>query len=696
MKVILDFETRSVLDLKSVGPWVYAEHAETDVLCMALKSGSHPAKIWFPDRYRGLTSVNSIEDQEVARLVESADEVEAHNAEFEMAIWKNIMAPRYGWPVIPNHKWRCSAAMASACALPRSLEKAVEALGLPVKKDMDGRRLMLRMCRPGNAKTGENPDLYWNEDPEDLERVFRYCMQDVETAFALSASLPSLNPTEQRVWVLNQKINERGIFVDNQTVKRMIRVMEAHETEIMGEMAELTDGWIQSVRQTKALADFCGLKDVRAETVADALDDPDLSPRVRRLLEIRKSLSKSSTAKYRKMMERTCLDGRLRGELMYHGASTGRFSGRGVQVQNLPRESVPPEYVNMAVRLVKSKDRTWIMNLFGDPMHFAKQLLRPMIIAAPGYDLIAGDYSQIEARVVCWLGDEKEATGLFREGKDIYCDLASKIYEREITKADQAERQIGKIAILALGFGMGPLKFLDVCSSQAKTKISMKFAREVVKKYRDAYPGIKAFWRCAEEAALLSVRTHKTQRCGLVAWSMEGDFLKCTLPSGRKLSYPYPQIEKRHSWIFPCENEEGEHISLMVIAVNGITAWSEARKSAEKSGIRIIGQPTEGEKDTLTFKSVVAGKWVRDSTFGGKLVENITQAVARDVMVEGMLRVEEAGYPVILSVHDEIVSEIPQGFGSLDEYLAIMSKTPRWAIGLPVSAEGWRGERYRK
>lgn len=695
-KLTIDFETRSEVDIRETGVHVYAEHESTDVFCLAVKAGCEQARIWINARFDYQPPVPRYSREQVIALVEQADIVEAHNAGFEIAIWRGIMVNRYGWPDIPDHKWRCSAAKAAAHALPRSLEGAGAAMRLPTQKDKGGHALMMKMCKPRKPRKGEAPGLYWHEDPEDLLRLFRYCIQDAETEHALSNRLPELHPTEQRVWHLDQKMNTRGILADVELAKDIIEMAKAHEERLTEELKAITAGAIESISQVAKVAEFCGLPDVRSDTVAAALEAGNLESGVRRVLEIRQSLGRSSVAKYRGILDRACADGRIRGELLYHGASTGRWTGRGVQLQNLPRAGLKEAFVPLAISTVRDADPVWVDNLFGDPMNLAKSLIRSTFMAAPGWELIAADYAQIEARVLLWYAGEEEGLELFRSGADIYCDMASTIYDREITKKDKLERQVGKTAILGLGFGMGGSKFRSTCLTNAGVEIDKKFSRKVVKAYRERFAGVPATWYGTEKAAVTALKSKDPVVFGRNTWRKNGVFLQCQLPSGRCLSYPFPAIEIVPAWIYPAVDEEQKETSVMVIAKTKDAAQKQAMKRAEDDDVSIIGPPIEREKSVLTFMAHVKGQWVRETTYGGKLVENIVQGTARDVMAAGLLRLKDAGYQPILSVHDEVISEIPRGWGSLEEFERILATPPPWAEGLPIAAEGWRGKRYRK
>lgn len=728
-----DFEVRSPVDIKKAGPWKYAEHPNTIPLCLALKINNQTPSIWINPKIKRLlpsdllTDMNVISDSVTLRIINnSIDIFEAQNAEFERAIWRNIMVARYGWPDIPDRKWRCSAAKAAAHALPRSLKGAGVALGLSMKKDMEGHRIMMKLCRPRKATKDEQKNLasgggieqgdkgwyfpesdsvvyLWHEDPEDFLKLFRYCLQDVEAEHAISQALDDLNPVEQKVWFLDQKMNERGILADVENAKGIIEALKTYEKQLLQEIPKLTNGAVQTAKQVAKLAEFCGVKDMTKVSVTEALESTEIDPNARRVLEIRRALGKSSVSKFKAILDRAGKDGRLRSNTMYHGASTGRWTAKGVQLQNLPRKSIDEPDFDLAMKLLCELDETWISNCFGfqDPVELAQALIRPMLRSPDGKDFVCADFSQIEARIVFWLAGVSEVLESFRQKKDPYCELASEIYEKPINKHDHpVERQVGKHAILGLGFGMGAKKFIMTCKIQGGIDIEKKFSRKVVKLYRKKYPQVPELWYSTERAAIEAVIGNEKVENGKTSWRVFGRFLQCELPSGRKLSYADPKVQIVPAFVYPCVSEEEPNkiINIMITELTRERANKKARLRAVDEELTIVGPPIEREKSVLTHMAVDSKtkKWTRESTYGGKLVENTVQATARDIMALAMLRAEKRGYKCVLSVHDEIISEAPEGFGSVEEFESIMAEIPTWAEGCPIAAEGWRGKRYRK
>jgi DNA polymerase len=408
-------------------------------------------------------------------------------------------------------------------------------------------------------------------------------------------------------------------------------------------------------------------------------------------LELRKEAAKTSTAKIKKMLEMRAADGRMRGNLQYHGAGTGRWAARGAQLQNLPRPKIKD--VPAAIDTIMSTGNAELISiLHGPPLSIVSDCIRGMIAAPAGFDIMAADFSAIEARVVAWLAGQNNIVQLFASGGDVYSAQASVIYNRKINRKlpeHETEGQVGKVSILSLGYQGGANAFAKMAGNYGivmdpiyepvwasatdanrekaisgyrqrgmTSKLSERawIAAELIKlAWRDANPMIVQYWYDLENAAINAVENPGKQfKVGHITYAVSGSFLWCRLPSGRALCYPYPRIKQVE------------------------VPW--------------------GEKKAVVYKCVdgYTRKWGDKSFYGGLGCENITQAVARDLMAEAMLRVDAAGYKPIITIHDEVVCEVPKGFGSMDEFKALMVEVPNWAAGCPVAADGWMGKRYRK
>lgn len=749
-KATIDFETRSVVDLKKHGSWRYAKDPSTEAMVLRYKlPGSDRVGIWHMAHPQHLIA-ESPPPQDLFDHIAAGGLVEAHNAFFERMIWMHIMVPRYGWPEMPHLQWRCSASKASAASLPRDLEGAGEAMDLPIKKDKDGHRLMLKMCKPRKMRKaeieawaeetghegrlpGKNSPLLpivWHEPEEDIYRLWDYCGTDVLSEECLSEAVPDLSDEELELWQMDQAMNERGMRFDLDMARAALDMAQKWKTRLNGELEIMTGIGAGTKREAvkawlRAHEDL-DLPDTTADTLEYYIENMPISGRARRVCEIMREVNKTSTSKYQAILNKADPDDwRVRDLLMFHGAGTGRWSGKGVQVHNFPARNLVVKDFEEAAEDIKSGNLDWCLLLYGDIITFLSHALRGVIIPDEGMEFMTADYSAIEARCLLWEAGAEDALEVFRQGKDIYCDMATGIYGYKVEKSTHLlERQFGKQAILGLGFGMGFLTFLITCRKykihfsradalrimgpsqleknetwvrdylcldgpppghmdpEARRKYANKKRqaakavrrlvdiREVPKDivhelalmkytvgvYRERYAEVKDMWKAQEDAAIEAVQTGERVECGKVTWFVWDDFLHCELPSGRFIRYRSPEVKMvRTSW------------------------------GAEKPGLRYMS--TNG----------VTRKWERTFTYGGKIVENITQAIARDIMANAMLLAYEGGiYWTVMSVHDELVCEVPVGAGSRDDFEELMSNIPPWANGCPITAEAERLTRYKK
>lgn len=698
-RATIDFESRSACSLRNSGVWRYSKHPSTQILCLAFRMPyweSGRTALWHPAfPVIGMKESRPAEVDELIAWIEEGGLVEAHNASFEIAMWENQLVPKFGFLSIPESCWRCSAAKAAAHSLPRGLDDALKALssgvaarllgvpdegihmGMPMK-DKDGVLVMRKVSKPRKARKKEleiaarhklKPKrYYWHESKVLYHKLFDYCRQDVLAEEALSESLPDLSPAETTMFLMDKTINHRGFQLDRDAVDAALRLIAAEEKTLNGELAKLTRGKVKKATQRVQMirwfeSEGVHLEDTKSETIKALLDDAgfclNASASAVRGLTLMKELGRSSTAKYAKMRDWMDDDGRVRGGLLYHGASTGRWSGSGVQPHNFVRGNVAD--IEGLWHALKTGSRGAIAAFptakgqpIGSVMDALANGLRGAIVAAPGSRLFVADYASIEARVLLWIANDEAGLDIFRSGRDIYCEMASAIYGRPITKADSTERQVGKAAILGLGYQMGWSKF-QATAAKAGSILDDDFAKDVVNTYRQKFHRVKFLWYAQEEAACLAVKQPGKQHwAGRIRWKCEDRFLYCILPSGRRLAYPDPELRDK------------------------TTPWGEVKPS-------------------LTYKGInqLSHKWERQTSYGGMLVENIVQAVSRDLMAESMLRIERTGmYNVVLTVHDEILAESEAG--DIAQFNALMAKCPEWANGLPVAVEGWTGPRYKK
>lgn len=753
--VTLDFETRSACDLLKAGAYAYSTHPTTEVMCACWHFLGDPIeKVYaWQAGFPHLGIDQSEYPKELADRVEAGEILEAHNAFFEWCIWNNVWRKVY--PQLPKLKLgqiRCSAAKAAAFALPRALDKAISALGLPQKKDMDGAAIMKKLAKPRKPTAaekkelkaeGKNPDnmVFWHENKADILRNTVYCQQDVRAEHGLSSVLRDLTPREFEFWQMDLRMNLRGITCDIEMVHIAIELAEAEANRLNAELQDLTDGYVPKVTgrikfkqwmadngspipntQGAVLDILLGhdpedeeaAKELKAELQGIVLND-----KTRRAAEIFRDGNRSSLAKYKQMLIQLSDGNRLRDMMLYCGASrTGRWSGKGTQPHNFIRgySEIMEEVCN---DILRADPEMLVMLYGGSVLEILSKATRGALIASKGKKLMVADFAAIEARVLLWLANAIDALQVFYRGEDIYLDMATSIFAYPCTNKDDFpfERKVGKAAILGLGYQMGWEKFEDECRNKnGITDQEPKFFKEVVRVYRkERFPEVSSFWYDLEEAAILAVKKYDPKKgakgprveCRKLTWFMWGQFLHMELPSGRLLSYFRPLIKVRTSMLFPAINERGHECSVTVNGPADMTE-SQGRKKALRlakiANKRLVpnGKPNIFTNETLTFmhENSKTRQWERKETYGGELVENATQATARDLMAEAMLRVDQhPDYDLLLSVHDEEIAEIEDEKihdGSVKEFEALMEQLPIWAEGCPVDAEGWMGFRYRK
>lgn len=642
--VTIDFETYSELDLRDSSPWAYAEHPTTKVLCMGFQfhdmGFSH---IWTPDG----GGETLWQDKPI--------HIEAHNAEFERAIWEAIMVPQYGFS--SDVTWECTAARSAALALPRKLADVTKALGLSVEKDTKGHALMLKMCKP-KKPSKQSPETNWLHDEEKLNRLYEYCIVDVDAQVGLGKAVRPLNPLEKRVWDMDQDINKRGICFDKEFTEAGMHLWEQKKKELNVKISEATDGVITSGAQHTRFLKWAqkwypDMTSVGKDPMKDLLATDDVPDELRALFALRAEVNKTSCAKFSALLKRGSEDGRVRSMYMYHGASTGRWTGKAMQMHNLPSGRGLKFDHDLCLEVAKRKDLPLFEALYSPAMEYLSACIRQCFVPREGCIFACADYSAIEARVLLWLvGDP--ATQMFRDKVDIYKDLAFKIFNKPVEEVDEEERGLGKQGVLGLGFRMGVPRFKATCHTYG-IEVSDAMSQRVVDVYRATYPRVVAFWDDVEHAAMCCIRTCKPVRCGRVVWGLKDGFLHCALPSGRLLSYYKP-------FIAPVE-----------------TPWG-----AIKDAIHFKGPRTEGG-------------WGVQHSHGGVFTENIVQAIARDLLAEAMLRLEaEPDMPVVLDTHDEVLCEIEEDKLDKERFERLVAQVPDWAPDLPIDIEAWYGHRYRK
>ena len=656
MKIHLDVESYSECDLKRSGLYRYAANPSTELLVVCYCIDNGPGVTWFPYAHipgevilgwKGPYLTGTQAPADLLKAINSGATVCAHNAQFERLILSGHVGKRHGFPVIPPEQMLCTAAKAASAGLPRSLEDAASAIGSFPKKAV-GRINMLQLAKP---RTGKDKRYTIEAFPEKYKELALYCLDDVLAERDLDNRLPDLSASEQRVWELDQRINDRGIGVDLPAVADAQALIDEYKAYLEERCRELTGC---DPTQTGKLAEWVrangypNLPDMQAPTVIEALSDPACPENIRTVLKIRSTHAMKAVSKYTSMERATGEDGRLRGMHLYYGAGTGRWAGLLVQLQNMFRPVIKD--ADTAIGAFKARSLALVRFLYGvDPMKVFASCVRGMLVPGKGKDLLALDFAAIEARVLAWLAGQRDVLAVFAGHGKIYEYTAAKIYNGRIETVTSEQRFIGKVACLALGYGGGRMAFAKM-AKQYGVDISEDQAEVIKSDWRDANPFIVKLWYDLESAAKAAIRQPGIA-FGIpskkIIFKVEGEWLLMRLPSGRRLSYLQPEMDAE-------------------------------------------GQVTYMGIDTYTRQ------WKRVSTYGGKLTENVVQAIARDLLVSGMFNLEAAGYPIVLTVHDEIVSEVDEGFGSVNAAARLMCKLPEWAAGLPVQAEGWRGKRYRK
>jgi DNA polymerase len=651
-----DYETRSRVNLKKVGAHKYAAHPSTEFLCAAYAVDDGPVQLWVPG--------NPLPEVwfEAARNTNWV--AAAHGDHFETAIEQYILAPGFGFPLIPIERHRCTQAMALALGLPARLSALANALELANRKDAAGERLMHQMSKPRRPRKDEDPNrTYWFDDPARLQRLHTYNCQDVEVEREAYDQLPPLSPTEHLLWQLNCTINERGFCFDRSFAGAARQIARAAVPEIDAELVRITGGAVTGINQITRLQAWlkeqgCSIESLDKKVIEKLLLNAELPLHVQQVLELRLGGAQAAVKKIDALLTRADDDDRVRGAFRYHGAATGRFAGEGFQPQNLKRPTV--EDINAAIAAVSTGDYAHVRSLYPKPLSVVGDCTRPMIVAAARHELIGSDLSAIESRLLAHVAGEAWKLDSYRRFDathdpcdEPYCVTACRIFRvasGTYTK-DSPERSVGKTCDLAFGYMGGlnawrkfePDRFTDAEVEQFKAD------------WRAAHPAIVKFWYAIDRAAWMAVRERgRVVRCGPVAFKSNGAFLQLKLPSGRKLSYPQPRIRSskdgRSQFVVFTDNAEGR--------------FKDCRNGA--------------------------------GAYGGIWTENVVSAVARDILAEAMLRIEAAGYPIVLHVHDEVVAEVPEGFGSTQEFMQLMTRKPAWALDLPIAASVWSGPRYCK
>ena len=653
-KLMMDLETKSDIDIAKSGVYRYADSPYFDILLFAYSVDDAPVQVV------DLASGERLPEEILNALTDDRIQKHAFNASFErvcLSVWLRRNYPErfvsYGSPedacgnyLSPN-AWRCTMVAAAYLGLPLSLAGVGAVLQLQQQKMSEGKALIRYFCVPYDTVNGV-PQFHTPADSPEKWNVFRaYNQRDVETEQAIERRL-SRFPVPEFVWqeyALDQTVNDRGIQVDLQLVQQAIRMDALTKDKLLQRMKALTHldnpnsvyqllGWLETQGYP---SDSLGKTQVQ-ELIKTAREP------VRSVLELRLQLSKASVKKYQAMQNAVCSDGRARGMFQFYGANrTGREAGRIIQLQNLPQNHLPD--LEDARELVKSGNLEAVELLYEDVPDTLSQLIRTAFIPKPGYQFLVADFSAIEARVIAWLADETWRMQAFAEGKDIYCASASKIFGVPVVKHGENGhlRQKGKVAELACGYGgsVGAMK------AMGGAEMSDAELKQLVTDWRTASPHIVQLWWDVENAAIKAVRDKTETETHGIHFSYESGFLFIRLLSGRRLAYVKPRIG---------ENRFGG--------------------------------------DSITYEGIGTGrKWERLETYSGKLVENIVQATARDLLFYSIQTLSQ--YFIVGHIHDEMIIECPKDT-KLEEICQQMARTPDWAKGLLLRADGYECSFYKK
>lgn len=692
-EVGIDVESYSETDIKN-GAYAYSDAPPPgfEIILVAYSLDGAAPKSFMPKRFRDRPGVlvpsdetgeqrtfvsapdfelTGDEDEFLQLLMDPEVKKSAFNANFE----RTTLASYYGVECDPD-EWRCTAVLASTLGLPRSLDAVGKALGFPKdqQKLKTGHALIQYFCKPCKA-TGSNGGRTRNMPRHDIEKwklFIEYNIQDVVTEQAILQALKSFRPnkTEQHLWSVDQQICDRGIRIDRGFVEGIVKYDNRRQQQLKDEAREISGlANPNSIQQLKdwmgGMAEYALASDMSKAAVADALSEGVANDDVRRMLEIRQALGKTSTKKYQAMLSSVCRDDRVRGMLQFYGANrTGRWAGRVVQLQNLPRNHI--DDLDLARRIVKDRDFETLETLYGEPAHVFSELVRTAFIPSNGCRFIVTDFSAIEARVIAWLASEKWRLDVFEKGGDIYCASASRMFHVPVEKHGQNAhlRQQGKVAELALGYGggVGAMKSMDKGHQIPEDELP-----GIVTMWRNASPAIVKLWKKLEDAATRAVE-YRRPKSSPVKVKIPGtpgisiDFYTATAAGVRSLFVKLPSGRPICYW--------GARINKAKPQGDALEYWG-------------VGQQSRN--------------WMLLDTYGGKITENIVQATARDCLAVKMIEVTDKGYKIVAHVHDEMIIDAPKSDPDAAKTIdAMMAEPISWAPGLPLKGGTYECDYYQK
>ena len=646
-KLSCDIETFSDVDLIRCGVYKYADSPDFEMLLFAYAADDGDVHII------DIAGGEELPEKIIQAIKSDTVVKTAYNAQFERVCLSRYLKLPEGEYLNPQ-SWYCTAVQAAELALPLSLADVGSVLGLERQKMTEGKELIKYFCVPCKP-TKSNGNRTRNRPCHDInkwETFKNYCMRDVDVERQIADKLKMypIRDEEHRLYVLDQIINDRGVLVDSELAEQAVK-LNSIQTTVAVEQAYMITGLENpnSVTQLKQWLKENGveIESLSKKAVKSLADETDGD--VSEMLKLRLLMAKTSVKKYEAVIRSVCSDNRVHGMMRFCGANrTGRWSGNILQPQNLPQNHLPD--LTLARDIVKDGDFEMLDMMFGNVPNVLSELIRTILIPKPNHRFIVADFSAIEARVLAWIAGEQWRIDTFKNGGDIYCASASKMFKVPVEKhgVNGELRQKGKISELACGYGgsVGALKNMGA----VEMGVQENELQGLINDWRNANPHIVRFWYEVGNAAMKAIKEKTTVPLGKLVFAYERGILFIRLPSGRRLSYIKPRI-----------------------------------------GTNRFGG------DSITYMGInSAKKWDRLETFGGKLTENIVQGTARDLLANALINAANAGYDTVFHVHDEIICEVPNGYGSVDELCRLMCIKTDWADGLPLNADGFECEYYKK
>ena len=659
--ISLDLETFSEIDIRDSGVYPYALHASTEILiaCYTFDEGQ-TVHTW---------QLGDPMPAELFSRIAKGETIRAFNAQFEMELMTQVGHKKYGWPRICASQFLDTQSLTYSLALPGSLAAVAEALGLPIKKNKDGTRLINKFSKPRKpTKLNTSLRVFPEDAPEDFERFVQYCIDDVKVECAIYAKIPlkDFRGDEKAIAQQHLRMNQEGILLDTTAAKNIRTMLDHYRRELTQELVEITAGALETDGQLAKFSAWCTAQGYKmpgmtAHDITGVLKDSSLPANIRRALEIRQILSQVSTKKYEKIKHVLCPDGYARGNLVYHRASTGRAAGSGLQMHSFPRDYVSgnDKVVQDCIDFIGKEDYKAVELLYGQPFDVAKGLLRSMVMAPEGQLLYVADFSGVENRGVAWFCRDPVGLEVFEQKRDQYREFAAAQFKITPEQVTSEQRTAAKATILGAIFGSG---WKTIYNTNVLRGIPMTEAQaqKNVEDFREIYHVTAQTWYDLDRNAQAAVHKRADQQYKGVVFGVRGDFLFIKLPSGRCLAYHKPVLE------------------------NVMTPWGK-------------------EKLAVTYMGLTAQKvWMRLTLTPNRLKEKIVSASCRDLLMHSMLVIEKDGrVKPVLSVHDEAVAYGEPGAISLHDYEKLMATPPSWATNelgstFPLAAEGYISKRYKK